>query len=146
MVYYFMYTLYMKVVLVCIVTIAAHKGLNREHNVLTGSTILSCSTLTCFFQLLHVKEFTRTSITFILFSFFHTQAWFLMPLKAIPGVGDVPTLLTDTCFLPLTMYPLLVITETVQVGGCKRICCTFEPFFTFIVSGFDVFFRVLGML
>ena len=69
-----------------------------------------------------------------------------MPLKATPGVGDVLTLLTDTCFLPLTMYTLIVTTETAQVVGCKRTCCTFEPLFTFIVSGFDVFFKVLSML
>ena len=59
-----------------------------------------------------------------------------MPLKASPGVGDVLTLLTDTCFLPLTMYTLIVTTETAQVVGCKRTCCTFEPLFTFIVMCF----------
>ena len=69
-----------------------------------------------------------------------------MPLKATPGVGDVLTLLTDTCFPPLTMYMLIVTTETAQVVGCKRTCCTFEPLFTFIVSGIDVFFKVLSML
>ena len=55
MVYYFMYTLYMKVVLVCIVTIAAHKGLNREHNFVMFH-------FNMFFQLPHVKEFTRTKL------------------------------------------------------------------------------------
>ena len=115
------------------VTIVAPKALNREHNLLMFHFDM-------FFQLPHVKKFTWTILTFILLSFFHTHVWFLMPLKATPSVGDVPTLLTDTCFLPLTMYPLLVTTETVQVGGCKGTCCTFEPLFTFIVSGFDVLF------